>query len=379
MNKEYEFKYDVPSNIAGDPIRSAIDGFIADITSEDRVKRTEKHNKFVFIDDASFSLLNRGDTLRMVHFGSENGESRTHSRPRCDFKSGAVNTKDRVENSYFAPNSNIRPWEMVKQLGVDIAGKPCKVAEVFTSHWQYDVTIGMVRVEISYDRIYRDDPRRSLIFQEVEIELKEGAESDFENVSMVFAQSISGRFRATLSKIQKYARVMREFCPTDALMVAVNHAFSVHRDESLKLSKSLRRHDGLSPYAIHPCWCALTILQEPLLPHQLRWDGAIALALHDVLEGTTAKLPEGTTESVVKLVDEMTFDSYGEELNSWWKISREAQLLKLYDKVSNLLDGTWMHDEKAAMYKFYTLRLADIASNHYGDLNIVRIARAICA
>ncbi|MBT6253817.1 hypothetical protein HOI83_01120 [Candidatus Uhrbacteria bacterium] len=378
MNKEYEFKYDIPVEIGINSVCSAIGAFTDEITSEDNVEVVHKENKFVFIDDAGLSLLNRGDTLRRVHFETKEGK-RHHNTPRCDYKSGAVNSKDRKENSYFEPRGDIAPWQMAQKLDVDVAGELSEVATVFTSHWQYDVTIGTVRVEISYDRFYRDEARTSLIFQEVEIELKEGAEADFENVSMMFAQSISRRFVVKLSRIQKYARVMREFCPTDALMVAVNHAFSVHRDESLKLSNSLRRHDGLSPYAIHPCWCALTILQEPLLPHQLRWDGAIALALHDVLEDTTAKLPEGTTPSVAKLVDEMTFESYGEELNSWWKISREAQLLKLYDKVSNLLDGTWMHDEKAAMYKFYTLRLAGIANKHYGDLNIVRIARAICA
>lgn len=40
------------------------------------------------------------------------------------------------------------------------------------------------------------------------------------------------------------------------------------------------------------------------------------------------------------IVKEMTFSSFAEEVELLWEQSDTAKLLKLYDKVSNLLDGT---------------------------------------
>ena len=54
-----------------------------------------------------------------------------------------------------------------------------------------------------------------------------------------------------------------------------------------------------------------------------------------------------------------------------------SKLLKLYDKVSNLLDGNWMKTEKWNIYVEHTLRLAGDVEHVYGTLNIVKIARAI--
>ena len=45
---------------------------------------------------------------------------------------------------------------------------------------------------------------------------------------------------------------------------------------------------------------------------------------------------------MASLVREMTFESFQEEVEHLWSRSAEARLLKLYDKVSNLLDGSWM-------------------------------------
>ena len=60
-----------------------------------------------------------------------------------------------------------------------------------------------------------------------------------------------------------------------------------------------------------------------------------------------------------------------------WTKPKEVKLYKLYDKVSNLMDGTWMSPEKMAQYKDYTSRLCSEAEMNYGDLNITRIARGI--
>lgn len=66
------------------------------------------------------------------------------------------------------------------------------------------------------------------------------------------------------------------------------------------------------------------------------------------------------------------------EIREIWDRPKIVRLLKLYDKVSNLLDGSWMSDEKwNNQYVPYVKRLANDVENNYGTLNIVRIARAI--
>ncbi len=144
-----------------------------------------------------------------------------------------------------------------------------------------------------------------------------------------------------------------------------------------KPSKAFRKWDGQTPYAAHSIWCATTILTESRLPEDLKTDGAEALLLHDVPEDTTLGLPEGLSERVIRLIEEMTFESSEQEMEDIWSKSREARLLKLYDKVSNLLDGGWMDSRKAAKYREYTRKLSEDVERNYGKLNIVRIAESI--
>tara|TARA_Y100001970_G_C14086424_1_gene777576 strand:- start:269 stop:781 length:513 start_codon:yes stop_codon:yes gene_type:complete len=141
--------------------------------------------------------------------------------------------------------------------------------------------------------------------------------------------------------------------------------------------KRFRKWDQSTPYAIHPLWCAMTILTETSLNEGLRVDGAEALILHDTLEDTYAALPSGTSDRVAALVEAMTFDSAEQERECIWQRSTEVQLLKLYDKVSNLLDGSWMNQEKRRVYETYVERLCIEVEKTYGTLNITNIARSV--
>jgi hypothetical protein len=60
-----------------------------------------------------------------------------------------------------------------------------------------------------------------------------------------------------------------------------------------------------------------------------------------------------------------------------WNRGPEIRLLKLFDKVSTLLDGKWMADAKWTTYCLFTRLLADDVESNFGSLNILRIARAI--
>ena len=143
----------------------------------------------------------------------------------------------------------------------------------------------------------------------------------------------------------------------------------------------VRRHDNKTPYIVHPTWAASSIMQDPSLPVELRWLGWRVLILHDVLEDTTLKLPDWVPEEVCRSVEMMSFESSQVEMKDIWSRPGGIRLFKLYDKVSNLLDGTWMDSREPGYrerYEQYALRLADDVELRFGTLNICRIARAIC-
>lgn len=164
------------------------------------------------------------------------------------------------------------------------------------------------------------------------------------------------------------------------LVYLIRFCFEAHADRWKHPAKAYRKWDNRTPYGIHPTWCALTLLTETTLPIALRMHGVIALLFHDLLEDTTVteeELLQYTSSDVVELVIGMTFKSAEEEMETVWSRPKEIRLLKVYDKVSNLLDGCWMSPEKRKRYAAYLLRLCDDVETEYGQLNITRIARAI--
>lgn len=160
-------------------------------------------------------------------------------------------------------------------------------------------------------------------------------------------------------------------------MSAIAHANKAHSLYGLAPEDAVRFHDCLTPYIVHPLWCAATLLQESALPLDLRQKGSIALLWHDTLEDTSLPLPNETTEEIAWLVNAMSFRSFNEETTELWHKPIEVKLLKLYDKVSNLLDGHWLKNEKWNLYVSHTLRLCSEVEHIYGALNIVKMAKAI--
>ena len=143
----------------------------------------------------------------------------------------------------------------------------------------------------------------------------------------------------------------------------------------------VRRHDGVTPYFVHPAWAAFTITQEPGLSIDLRWFGFRVLILHDVEEDTTFELPDWVPAEVREHVTLMSFENSRAEMEEVWSRPERTRLFKLYDKVSNLLDATWMDTRPAEYrqrYEQHTLRLVADVEENFGSLNICRIARALC-
>ena len=162
-------------------------------------------------------------------------------------------------------------------------------------------------------------------------------------------------------------------------------SFCVHGHAIFSRKQNTRSWDGKTPYAVHPIWCAMTFLQETELTKDAklkRDECALALLFHDFVEDTTLDLPEWLPEESVRIIQSMTFSgevgSTEIEIKLIWSRPPIVRLLKLYDKVSNLLDGSWMSDEKwNGQYVPYVLQLANDIEANYGDLNIVRMARAV--
>ncbi len=155
-------------------------------------------------------------------------------------------------------------------------------------------------------------------------------------------------------------------------------AVGAHDAHAREERDKIRFFDGETPYGIHPAWCAMTLMFEPKLSREIRIYGGQALLFHDVLEDTSASLPEDLPPEVVRLVKEMTFDSFAVEEETIWQKEDVIKLLKLYDKVSTLLDcDAWMKPESLSEYKKYVIHLTDEVERIYGDLKIIQIARLL--
>ncbi|MCW8887233.1 MAG: hypothetical protein OQK12_18550 [Motiliproteus sp.] len=160
---------------------------------------------------------------------------------------------------------------------------------------------------------------------------------------------------------------------------AIKTAFEAHTEHPNNPSDAVRFWDQRTPYAIHPSWCALTLLAETQLDEDTRLHGSYALALHDVIEDTTYTLPADLTPKVLEMVEAMTFGSFTEERHKIFNLPPEIRLLKLIDKLSNLLDCSWMKPEKLAVYLDFTEQLAQDVEKHFGRLNCVILSKAIIA
>lgn len=174
---------------------------------------------------------------------------------------------------------------------------------------------------------------------------------------------------------------MTNFSPAqlaDQLAAALEHTTQAHSHFPRTPRDAVRLWDGRTPYAIHPIWCAMTLLTETRLPEELRYHGYLALLWHDTLEDTTLPLPNDIDPVVRQLVEEMTFASLDDEFAHVWARSDTTKLLKLYDKVSQFLDGIWLSDARWNQLLEHTRKLQTFVEATYGELNIVKIACVVC-
>lgn len=164
--------------------------------------------------------------------------------------------------------------------------------------------------------------------------------------------------------------------PTDWWLWALIEAWQRHAQQPNLPKNATRRFDGKTPYGVHPTLAACMLAQESSLPPQTRTDGFAALAFHDLLEDTKAGLPEGTPQRVIELVQWMSFPGGSqEEFEKLPTMDPVVQLLKLYDKLSNLLDGVgpkgWMASRGEAYVANYVRHTAALAERVHDFMNVL--------
>lgn len=157
----------------------------------------------------------------------------------------------------------------------------------------------------------------------------------------------------------------------------LNYIIEAHTNRAKKQENMFRNWDKRTPYYVHPIWCAAMIRQEPSLIEEVRIAGSQALLYHDVLEDTTAELPRWLSNDVKSLIVNLTFNSSEDEWENLWKKEKRVRLLKLYDKVSNMMDSIWMKPERKQQHRLHLRKLCKDVERSYGELNIIRLARTL--
>ena len=167
--------------------------------------------------------------------------------------------------------------------------------------------------------------------------------------------------------------------PVGALRIEdIVNVWKAHDQLAIKEEGRYRKFDPSVPYAAHPTWCAMAIWCEPLLPSELRHLGATALEYHDVTEDTTSELPANLNPKVLEYISDMTYVGGSEQERAQiWSKSKDVRLFKLYDRVSNMMDSSWMEDAQRATHFRYLERLNQDVKQNYPGLNISAFADAL--
>jgi hypothetical protein len=152
-----------------------------------------------------------------------------------------------------------------------------------------------------------------------------------------------------------------------------------HQEKTLSTAKALRTFPSgeKTPYFAHSLWCAVMLWLDSGLPESIRYPGAQALLFHDILEDTSALLPDDVSDEVRYLVQEMTYrGGFNEEKTVVLMKSPFIQLLKLYDKTATLYDGD-MKPGRVYEWTEFMLKLIDTVEREYGTINIILLAREL--
>jgi len=158
----------------------------------------------------------------------------------------------------------------------------------------------------------------------------------------------------------------------------LDFAYDAYQNKNIR---DLLRQEGKTPYMTHPLFAASLLLADQRIPWEDRYYGYQILVLHDVLEDTTAKLPDWVEEKVVDGVKELTFSDdmpFDEKVELLRGKDSFIKLLALCDTISNVYEEH-VSEEKRIKWKKYDEELVKDVENIYGDIRIVEISKTILA
>lgn len=158
----------------------------------------------------------------------------------------------------------------------------------------------------------------------------------------------------------------------------ISDVFRLHSEFPKKPEKAFRKFDGRTPYGVHPTLAAMLFAHEESLPEDFRVLGIKALLGHDLIEDTTAPLPEWCLDPEVKLlINELTFTEGQDPLVDIWRRRQTTILLKFYDVVVNLMCVGSMNSERIRQRRMHAAKMWVYIENSYPRLEIIKIARGL--
>jgi (p)ppGpp synthase/HD superfamily hydrolase len=162
------------------------------------------------------------------------------------------------------------------------------------------------------------------------------------------------------------------------LAAMITDVFQLHQNFPKKPQNAFRKFDGATPYGVHPTFMAMMILQEDTMEENDRVRRAKALLGHDLLEDTTAPLPEWCKDfEVLALIDGLTFTNDQDPLTEIWNRGDEVILVKFYDNVANLMNTRMMTSERREERRQHVLEHLAWVESRNPQLEIVKIAKGL--
>ena len=160
----------------------------------------------------------------------------------------------------------------------------------------------------------------------------------------------------------------------------VAYVARAHQENVLPTAKAFRTFPSgeKNPYFTHTLWCSMSVLLETHLPESIRDDAAVALLFHDVLEDTSLPLPTSLTPGAIRLIHDMTYENFAQEVADVLAKDSLVHLVKLYDKVATLYDGA-LRSSRYPEWLDFTEKLIALVEVAYGNLNIVILGKELVA
>ena len=170
---------------------------------------------------------------------------------------------------------------------------------------------------------------------------------------------------------------MQEITP-ELFKKLLDFAYDAYQNKS---KKDKTRQEGKTPFITHPFFAASLLLADQRIPWEDRYYGYQILVLHDVLEDTTAELPEWLDTKVIEGIKGLTFPdnlSVEEKFEIIKSRGPFIRLLALCDTISNVYEEHVGEFHKRE-WKEADEKLVKDVRKDYGDIRVVEVSETILA